>query len=60
MTLDPAEAPEAPSVQHSPRSGLPVFVRRIHYAELFVAPFILVAAISVGLYALAHTMENVF
>ena len=52
---------EALSTHRSPRSGLPAFVRRIHfYAGLFVAPFILVAAISGGLYALAPTMENMF
>ncbi|WP_231910320.1 PepSY-associated TM helix domain-containing protein [Corynebacterium imitans] len=52
---------EALSTHRSPRSGLPAFVRRIHfYAGLLVAPFILVAAISGGLYALAPTMENVF
>ncbi|SDS54398.1 PepSY-associated TM helix domain-containing protein [Corynebacterium timonense] len=41
-------------------SGLPALTRRIHfYAGLFIAPFIIVAALSGALYALAPTLENV-
>ena len=42
------------------RSGLPALTRRIHfYAGLFIAPFILIAALSGALYAIAPTLENV-
>lgn len=41
------------------RSGLPALTRRIHfYAGMFIAPFILVAALSGALYAVAPSLEN--
>ncbi len=44
---------------HRP-SGLPAFVRRIHfYAGVFVAPFIFIAALSGALYAVAPSLENI-
>lgn len=48
------------TVTASPRSGLPAFIRRIHfYAGLFVAPLIFFAALNGALYAVAPTLENV-
>lgn len=42
------------------RSGLPALTRRMHfYAGLFIAPFILAAALSGALYAFAPTLENI-
>ncbi|WKD61734.1 hypothetical protein CCICO_08625 [Corynebacterium ciconiae DSM 44920] len=42
------------------RSGLAALVRRIHfYAGMFIGPFLLVAAVTGALYAVAPTMESV-
>ena len=51
--------PPAIAAGSSPRSGLPL-VRRLHfYAGVLVAPFILIAAITGALYAVAPTLERV-
>ncbi|APT92079.1 membrane protein [Corynebacterium phocae] len=42
------------------KSGLAPLIRRIHfYAGMFIGPFIIIAALTGALYALAPTMENV-
>lgn len=56
--LDP-EATDEPPRSSSPRSLRPLILRLHFYAGVLVAPFILVAAITGALYALAPTIERV-
>lgn len=50
----------APTKEPQRRSGLGPLMRRIHfYAGMFIGPFLLVAAISGALYAIAPTMEAI-
>ncbi len=54
---DPKSRPE--SNDSSPPGALRKLVLRLHfYAGIFVAPFLVVAAISGGLYAIAPTLEQ--
>ncbi|GAA5069574.1 PepSY-associated TM helix domain-containing protein [Nocardia callitridis] len=55
----PPSRPETGSVPAA-RGGLVALALRLHfYAGVFVAPFILIAAITGGLYALAPTLESI-
>ncbi|WP_072803747.1 PepSY-associated TM helix domain-containing protein [Rhodococcoides yunnanense] len=51
-------APVEPSPQISPRSWRPLILRLHFYAGILIAPFILVATISGGLYAVAPSIEQ--
>ncbi|MBH0775626.1 PepSY domain-containing protein [Nocardia sp. NEAU-351] len=55
---DPAPPPESAS-KRSAGSGLQALALRLHfYAGLFVAPFILIAAVTGALYAISPTLEQ--
>ena len=57
-SLSKPDAAVAPAVTSSRRTVLPL-IRRLHfYAGVFVAPFILIAAITGSLYAMAPTIER--
>ncbi|WP_068274413.1 PepSY-associated TM helix domain-containing protein [Aldersonia kunmingensis] len=53
------KAPEPPPTGRHPRSFRPLILRLHFYAGLLVGPFILIAAITGGLYAMAPTVERV-
>ncbi|WP_305092116.1 PepSY domain-containing protein [Prescottella sp. R16] len=61
---DPAHVPHDPRVRRasndsSPPGALRKLVLRLHfYAGVFVAPFLVIAAVSGGLYAIAPTLEQ--
>lgn len=65
-TLDPSPGPEhlSPRADHGPPQAIPknrwrALVVRLHfYAGVLVAPFLVVAAVTGGLYALAPTLER--
>jgi uncharacterized iron-regulated membrane protein len=58
-TPERAFSPPPVTAGSSPRSGIPL-VRRLHfYAGVLVAPFILIAALTGALYAVAPTLERV-
>ncbi len=58
-TLKPTTSDEAPPPQAFPRHHRRAFVLRLHfYAGVLVAPFLIVAALTGGLYALAPTVEK--
>ena len=50
--------PSPPTRPTSPRSWRPLILRLHFYAGILVAPFILIATISGGLYAVAPTIEQ--
>ncbi len=52
--------PPGPGTAPTARGGLPALAMRLHfYAGVFVAPFILIAAVTGALYAIAPTLEQV-
>nr|WP_232016815.1 PepSY domain-containing protein [Gordonia insulae] len=66
MTQDPpvpSTPSSSPGVDHPPpraAGGGRLLVRRLHfYAGILVAPFLLIAAVSGALYAVAPTLENI-
>lgn len=55
----PPTAAAAPAPPHRPKAATTRLLRRLHfYAGVLVAPFLLVAAVSGGLYALAPSAEQ--
>lgn len=59
MTATVPEAPEAPPIQRRKPWLMPLLVRLHFFAGILVGPFILIAAISGGLYAIAPQIERV-
>jgi uncharacterized iron-regulated membrane protein len=55
-TLDPESTPHSAAKQRGVR---PIVLRLHFYAGVLVAPFILIAAITGALYAIAPTLEQV-
>ena len=55
-TLDPKSTPHSAAKQRGVR---PIVLRLHFYAGVLVAPFILIAAITGALYAIAPTLEQV-
>lgn len=55
----PAAQPVATSADSPPRSIRPLIMRLHFYAGILIAPFLVIATISGGLYAIAPTLEQV-
>lgn len=60
LARDASDAAATPTGSSSPRRDLRALIMRLHfYAGILVAPFLLIATISGGLYAIAPTLEQV-
>ena len=58
VDIDPTDSTPPPAVAHR-RSWRPFVVRLHFYAGILIAPFILIAATTGGLYAMAPTIERI-